>query len=457
MKKKLFPTLLSVFLVIALCHMPMTSFAASSKTGWQYSSGNKIAYIDSDGDRVTGVNKIGNTVYAFDTDGKLMRSSKDRRVRIQSLYYDVRKDGTCRRGWNVYGGKLYYFGGSLNQMVRDKTVSKIYLQEDGTAADCLDVYLKTEVIKMIRLRSSLDASKSSQLRAMYNYLASGRRFHYHSRYPNQSVSNWCKREAKNMLLTNGGGCYGFACLFAACASNIGYSPTVVTGRIPGRRDQAADGYTRHCLVTIHGRYYDPEGQYAGWYRGCYGKASYGMHIKSRRSYAYNRQNGHARTTRDVDTQKFNESNVKKINATRLWKEGSKFYYEAEDGTQARPVNRIVVCKNRLYYFDPDYKNQAGTFLLKNKLYHFESKDNIGYYTTEKELKQLRKTAKTGKDFSALKEWIGEPQKFKDSQDSSCFSNLPGKDRTNYYPHIKVYTYVYEDETMGEVIEDMEVR
>ena len=77
-----------------------------------------------------------------------------------------------------------------------------------------------------------------------------------------------------MLSTRSGNCYSFACAFAAMAHTVGYHPTVVCGRVSGRRDHARDGLTRHAWVKISGRHYDPEGQFAGWYRGCYGSGWY---------------------------------------------------------------------------------------------------------------------------------------------------------------------------------------
>ena len=63
---------------------------------------------------------------------------------------------------------------------------------------------------------------------------------------------------------------------------IGYNPYVVLGRVSGTRDGAADGLTSHGWVIIDGCYYDPEAQFAGWYRGVYGSGSYDINhqIKS---------------------------------------------------------------------------------------------------------------------------------------------------------------------------------
>lgn len=69
---------------------------------------------------------------------------------------------------------------------------------------------------------------------------------------------------------NGSCCFRYAGIFAALAREIGYTPYMICGRVPGSRDGAADGFTRHCWVEINGLYYDPEAQYAGWMTGVYG-------------------------------------------------------------------------------------------------------------------------------------------------------------------------------------------
>ena len=53
----------------------------------------------------------------------------------------------------------------------------------------------------------------------------------------------------------------------ALAREIGYTPYMICGRVPGSRDGAADGLHVIAVVEcINGLYYDPEarGQYAGW-------------------------------------------------------------------------------------------------------------------------------------------------------------------------------------------------
>lgn len=113
-------------------------------------------------------------------------------------------------------------------------------------------------------------TRVQKLRACYNYLAySGRFYYYAPADPNLSAKYWYITCANNMFGQSRGNCYGFSCAFAALAKEIGYQPYMMCARVPGTRDQAADGYTRHCWVMINGEHYDPEGSFAGW-GGCFG-------------------------------------------------------------------------------------------------------------------------------------------------------------------------------------------
>ena len=125
-------------------------------------------------------------------------------------------------------------------------------------------------------------SKSEKLYACWRYLTSSGNFYYSGYWPDFNKKGWQREVAYNMLVSGGGDCYGFACTFAAMAREIGYNPYVVLGRVSGTRDGAADGLTSHGWVIIDGCYYDPEAQFAGWYKGVYGSGSYDINhqIKS---------------------------------------------------------------------------------------------------------------------------------------------------------------------------------
>lgn len=143
--------------------------------------------------------------------------------------------------------------------------------------EAVDKALKTATTAVLSRVTNSSMTKSQKLRACWNYVVSGSNFSYWPKYPDTSKTGWQRSTALDMLTTRRGNCYSFACAFAALASEIGYSPTVVNGRVSGSRDGASDGLTRHCWVMIGGLYYDPEAQYAGWYRGVYGSSSYDVY------------------------------------------------------------------------------------------------------------------------------------------------------------------------------------
>ncbi|MFR7394797.1 MAG: hypothetical protein ACLUTA_05780 [Blautia wexlerae] len=108
--------------------------------------------------------------------------------------------------------------------------------------------------------------ESEKLGACWNYVVSN--FYYGGPDPNLNSTGWARSEALRNAEQRLRQLLGarFSCTFAALAREVGYSPYMMCGRVPGSRDGAADGYTRHCWVRINGLYYDPEAQYAGWMR-----------------------------------------------------------------------------------------------------------------------------------------------------------------------------------------------
>ena len=135
--------------------------------------------------------------------------------------------------------------------------------------------LKLECMGVGKNITNSKMSQSQKLRACWNYVVS-RTYYSSAYYPNLNQNNWWRATARRTLATGRGNCYGYACAFAALAREIGYEPYVICGRVPGSRDGAGDGYTRHSWVIINGLHYDPEGQAKGWHTGVYGSYGYGM-------------------------------------------------------------------------------------------------------------------------------------------------------------------------------------
>lgn len=143
-----------------------------------------------------------------------------------------------------------------------------------TQDDLIDGKVSKKAQSILAKITTSKMTKAQKLSACWRYVTSGSNFSYWPKYPTLTKTDWQKECALDMLTTGKGNCYSFACAFAALASEIGYSPNVICGRVSGTRDGASDGMTRHCWVTIGGAYYDPEAQFAGWYKGVYGSGSY---------------------------------------------------------------------------------------------------------------------------------------------------------------------------------------
>ena len=229
-------------------------------------------YFQKDGSACTTVTKIGKTYYCFASSGRLICYKKNRLVTRGKYQYCPDKKGVCQTGWILISGKMYY-ANAKGRIVKSKTVNGIKLDKDGKAVSSLDMKLKKEALSVTAKITNSDMTKSQKLRACWNYVVSNR-FRYYSMSPNLNEKGWQKKFAYNMLITKRGSCTSFACAFAALASAVGYKPVIVYGRVPGSRDRAADGYTRHCWVKINGLYYDPEAQFAGWMTGVYGYSYY---------------------------------------------------------------------------------------------------------------------------------------------------------------------------------------
>lgn len=241
---------------------------------WKKSKGKRY-YRYADGTRATGSKKIKSTYYIFDEKGWLIRPKKISLVTVDEKVYGVAPNGTAARGWHVIGKKLYY----VNQngtLKRNQKFQDIKLKDDGSAAAGQYTTWQKKVSAIVDRITDCDMTKSEKLRACWNYITSRSRFSYRITDPNMKKHGWWKKSAYDILCRESGDCYSFACAFAAMANDIGYNSYVVYGRVSGSRDHAADGLTRHAWVEIGGRYYDPEGHFARWYKNCYGDYDYAI-------------------------------------------------------------------------------------------------------------------------------------------------------------------------------------
>lgn len=234
--------------------------------------GGRRYYVNTKGQACSGNVRIGDAVYVFDKDGSLLRQVRSGFATVGSSRYYVDSSGKIRTGWLVLGNDLYY-ASSSGAIWKNTTYEGIVFDGKGKAENNVSAQLKIKTMKIVGELTNTSMTSAQKLRACWNYVTAGG-FVYLSKYPNLSRKGWQKETALDMLTTKRGNCYSFACAFAALAAEIGYQPRVVCGRITGTRDGVADGMTRHCWVTIDGRYYDPEGQYAGWFKDVYGAGTY---------------------------------------------------------------------------------------------------------------------------------------------------------------------------------------
>lgn len=204
----------------------------------------------------------GKYYYAYNAAGKRYSVKRPKIVKVQDNYYCVYdKRGRVKvREWFLLKGKLYK-AGKDGRLAVNRTVDGIPFDEKGVAKNCLETKLKKKCMGIAK-------QKNYDLKACFRYVAYDG-FKYAVKYP-KIKKGWTRKTAYDMLMTKKGNCYSFACAFAALARECGYKPLVVCGRVRGTRDHARDGYTRHCWVTIKGRFYDPEGEHAGFTRGHYG-------------------------------------------------------------------------------------------------------------------------------------------------------------------------------------------
>lgn len=230
-------------------------------------------YFGEKGYAVTPCVKLKGKAYAFDSRGRLLRQKKKRIVKSGKYYFYVDKNGVAATGWFMVGSKLYR-ADSKGRIYTNRTYQGVSFGSKGAAKNNTASRLKIKAKQVVNSITTSKMSKARKLQACWNYLANSGKFRYLSMSPNLARKGWQKEFALSMLETRRGSCSSFACAFAALASEIGYNPYIIYGRVPGSRDGAADGMTRHCWVKINGLHYDPEAQFAGWARGIYGLSSF---------------------------------------------------------------------------------------------------------------------------------------------------------------------------------------
>ncbi len=274
---------------VAECTLTVRAKAKSTaaRTGnghWKNQYGERY-YVFPDGSMLTGSCPIGDSHYVFDANGALQRPEKTSVIKPGKKYYLVSPSGKALSGWQVVGKKLYY-AGSNGVVKRNTTYEGIAFGEDGSAKKSAAATYQTTIVETVNRICSEDMSKGEKLYACWNYLTGRSSYSYYIWPYMVGEDGWVRKSAWQLLETGRGDCYNFACAFAAMAGVVGYKAYVVYGRVSGSRDHAADGLTRHAWVKINGLYYDPEAEWANWYRGVYGDGSYDIRHEILKYYSY---------------------------------------------------------------------------------------------------------------------------------------------------------------------------
>ncbi len=241
------------------------------KNEWR-TIGNYRYYFKADGSAQTGVAKIDGKLYLFNKKARLVQGTKTSFVTSGKKKYLVAKDGSVYTGWIVFDNALYY-ANSKGVLKRSKTYSGITFDSTGKAKSSVATNLKITTMEVVASITNGTMTKEQKLKACWDYVVSDKRFTYYQRTPDFKKKGWQRQEALTMLNTRAGSSYGLACAFAALASEVGYSPNVVAGKVSSK-SQAGDGMSGHCWVIIDQKYYDPGAQFRGWWSGVYGLASY---------------------------------------------------------------------------------------------------------------------------------------------------------------------------------------
>ncbi|MGI6033138.1 MAG: hypothetical protein ACOX69_06945 [Coriobacteriales bacterium] len=389
------------------------NISTASKTGkWEYKESGKkkvkVSYRYKDGTYPTTITRIGKSVYYFNSaTGELKTSTaKKRLVKVDGKRFVVDKRGKLLSKWQVVGSKLYYLGGKYLSARTSRTIDSIKLSSSGAAKKNLNSSLRVQCIKMLEKVSNRSKKRSKQLRDAWRYITSKKHFDYDVVPVNIKNKSWAKRFAYQMFKTHAGNCYGFAALFGCVADFLGYKVVMVTCRVPGSRDHAADGFTRHGLLTINGRYYDPEADFAGWCNGVYGAKHYPISTKARK---YKKYKSFVGTGLARGINKCLGSSTK----LSVKKKGSSYYgCSSATGKRSRKL--------------------SGLYCIKGKLYKFSHKGKMGVSAFNK----LKAASAHKARWTELKKLIGNASKV--TSMASCYQ--PGTNYLRQYKHVYVSTF-----------------
>ena len=229
-----------------------------------------IYYADATGAFAAGWKKINKKQFYFSKRGRAVSGLQT----INGKQYYFSKRGEMLKGWRWIGRTKYFFSRTTGRMMKDCTIEGQYIDENGSAELTAKELLDQKCEDILGQITNDSMSRSQKIQACWNYVVNGG-FGYMTWRNYGWYSDWYVDYAYELLTRRRGNCYDFAAGFAYLCKAAGCNVTIVRGRVPGSRDGAADGYTRHCWVIVDGAYYDPEAAFAGWMYA-YGTGSYNI-------------------------------------------------------------------------------------------------------------------------------------------------------------------------------------
>ncbi len=232
-----------------------------------------IYYLDEDYSRASGLRTVKGKIYYFVSNGKRYTRSGWKTISGKRYYFS--RAYRALTGVHKLDGNLYLFGsdGSIRKNVKSYTYKGQEYQTDSKGVMTLvpqkpqesasSLYCRELTQRYMSQHTSSDQSNYDKLRSCFFYLLAYQNFFvYPDYYYDLSNPDWRYDFAIDLLERGdlGGDCYGFACVVASCARELGYEPYVHV---------AAED---HCFVSINGLYYDNSG--GGIFGGDYPSGDY---------------------------------------------------------------------------------------------------------------------------------------------------------------------------------------
>ncbi len=205
--KKKPAVLLMLFFALILLAAPVPASAAKYKNQWR-SIGGRYYYYGANGRIATGLVKIKNKIYYFDT------------------------KGFQHTGWQMIGKNYYFFTvdrAGKGSLVTDKTVNGVRLDKSGKAVLTQDSKEKLKLMvhasKVVETITNWSMTSMERLRKCFDYT---KKYRYHNWRSFTKVKNWDRLFAGDMFYYGRGNCYSYAAAFAYLANAVGFSASVVS-------------------------------------------------------------------------------------------------------------------------------------------------------------------------------------------------------------------------------------